>query len=138
MQKPKCYDIPDEFWYPKNSGYKELQVYRLTMSKTCVQQNDFLSLYELHKKQGKIRQDLLDDDRYYGISLYESYEDIEKLFRKVKAKNLKGISKGKTMISDGLVRYTPKNNDSHCTWWLFEHAEPEKYFNSLMEDNSNE
>ena len=121
MQKlPKCKNIPKKFWYPEDSSQVELKVYRLTFNSDRVCAEDFLSKYELDTKYGKDTKRFENDDIYYGLSVFEDYEDAKKCLRKMKCKNLNGISEGVTF--DGLIRKTPTQYKSHTTWWPFETA----------------
>ena len=139
MRMPRCQDIPEEFWYPSNANEQDLQVFRLTIHSNSICGEDFLSKYELDKKQGKDTTRYANDDKYYGLSVLEDFADAQKLLAKVKAKrnNLKGVSIGST--NDGLIRKTPSIDlPSHHTWWPFSDANPEMSFSIYLNGDDHE
>lgn len=139
MKKPKCKDTPTCFWYPQGSIFQELSVFRWVKQSDCVKERDFLSNYEEDKLLGKDIIRNANIDKYYGISTYEDISDAKSLLEKVPAKKriLKAISVGSTKEDDGVIRKTPSNKTgaSHLTWWLFDEAKPEEYFELFKEDN---
>lgn len=137
MKSPKCKDIPSEFWYPKGATEDIFKVYRLTINKDSVCSDDFLSNYELDKKNNRVRADLKGFDIYYGISTFEDIEDAIKFLEKIKAKkHLAGFAEGYT--AEGLVRKTPRVGNSHVTWWPFDYANPETQFVTIPKGDENE
>lgn len=104
-----------------------------------MKERDFLSNYEEDKLLGKDIIRNANIDKYYGISTYEDISDAKSLLEKVPAKKriLKAISVGSTKEDDGVIRKTPSNKTgaSHLTWWLFDEAKPEEYFELFKEDN---
>lgn len=127
MRNPKCSVTPKSFWYPNNSKLEDIFVYRLVVNSNRVTADDFLCTYEVDKKNGRVRKDLLNCDKYYGVSTYEEYDDLISMTRKITAfKKFKGVACGITKKEDGLTRRSDK--DSHVTWWLFKEAAPEQYF----------
>ena len=139
MRLPKCRNIPSKFWYPKDASEQELGVYRLTINEKSVCSDDFLSKYELDKKNGKDTMRFAEEDIYYGLSTIEDLDDAKKLLSKVKAKslNLHGISFGSTI--DGLVRKTPTFKiKSHVTWWPYQEANPESNYHIVFGGSEDE
>ena len=139
MRLPKCHEIPSKFWYPKDANEQELCVYRLTINANSVCSDDFLSKYELDKKNGKDTIRFAEEDMYYGLSTIEQLEDAKKLLSKVKAKslNLHGISLGSTV--DGMVRKTPTREiKSHVTWWPYQDTKPETYYHIVFGGSEDE
>lgn len=129
---PKCKEIPEKFWYPQNASEENLDVYRLTIYPDLVCQDDFLSKYELDKRNGKDTSRLADEDIYYGLSTLEDFEEAARLLAKVKAKerNLKGIARG--MTANGQTRKTPSSIlQSHVTWWPYLDTELLSQFSTI-------
>lgn len=129
MKLPKCQEIPAKFWYPHGAGEMELTVYRLTFHADVVCADDFLSIYELDKRDGKDVVRSANKDTYYGLSTLEDLEDARKLLAKVKAKEQrhKGIAQGTT--ANGQVRKTPSSSlKSHVTWWPYADSDCESQF----------
>ena len=132
MKKTKCSDIPKELWPPKDAIEEELDVYRLTRQKEVIIDSDFISLYEIDKNKGIVKQGLLNDDKYYALSVYEDIDDAISTMKKFPQK-FKDICKGKTIADEGCIRVTPTaSNYSHRSWWLYEGANPLECF-SIME-----
>lgn len=129
-ENPKCKDIPKKLWPPQNSIETELEVYRLLRQKGVVTYDDFLSLYELHKQRNMIQKKDIYSDDYYSVSVFEDKEDALKLMNKVPytKKKFKDISVGITKTDDGCLRKSSNSGNSHVDWWLYEDANPEKYF----------
>lgn len=133
MKQRKCTDMPDELWPPINSMEKDVISYRLTTKKGIVHSADFVSKYELDKAKDRVNKNLLGDDRYYALSVFEDQEDAEQLLR-MQGWRFKGIARGLTKSEDGCIRFTPsEDHQSHISWWLYEDAAPEKYFEILEE-----
>lgn len=129
MRERKYKEMPTYLWPPKNSVEEEYVVYRLTREEKSISSNDFKSVYEIDKERNKVKNDLLDDDQYYALSVFDDIDDANALKKKMPYK-FKDICKGKTMVGEGCVRLDPsRTGASHRSWWLYENANPIKYFN---------
>ena len=110
-------------------------VYRLTRNEKSITEKDFLSLYEIHKMDSKVKVELLNNDQYYALSVYDDIDDAKSTYRKF-PKKFKDICFGKTIADDGCVRLDPTAaGNSHRSWWLYKNAEPIKYFKLLEKEN---
>lgn len=128
MKERKCKDMPNELWPPKGSIEEEKIVYRLLRKEACISSDDFISVYEIDKKRNRIKEENINDDSYYGISLFEDIEDALSLQRKSSWK-FKDIAKGVTKAKEGCIRMEPSRaSKSHLEWWLYENATPENHF----------
>ena len=133
MKKRKCVDMPEHLWPPINAEEKEVVAFRATQKSGVVTSEDFLSSYDKDKKNGRIRSQYLGQDGYYALSVFEDENDARNLIRKF-PQFFKDISTGITRFSDGCIRRDPSmTGRSHDNWWLYEGAEPEKYFEILKE-----
>jgi len=135
MKRPKCSDISEELWPPQGATEEDLEVYRLTRQENIITDTDFISLYEIHKNKGIIKKELLSDDKYYALSVYDDIDDAKGTMRKFPHK-FKSICEGRTIADEGCVRSTPSASCvSHRSWWLYEEANPVKDFTIVGENH---
>lgn len=109
---------------PSDARAEEIIVFRICNS-SQITHNDFKSYYELGKRWINPK-----DFRYYGVSVFKDKNETQMLLGMPNNKN-KYIAEGITSKNCGVIKQgtsNNKNSTSHITWWLFDGAEPEKYF----------
>lgn len=108
---------------PDDAEAREICVYRICKSNP-INRSDFCSYYELGKNGDPIKK--------FGVSVFSDVQDVKTTIMLPNHKN-KGeyIAVGLTKTECGVIKHTPSHGNpksSHYTWWLYEGAEPEKYF----------
>lgn len=67
-----------------------------------------------------------------GLSVYRVLGDIERLKRRVPAiAKCKGIAQAELDASLGKLLHTPKDSNSHHTWWVPDAVQPRSHFERL-------
>ncbi len=113
---------------PDDAVAKEIDAYRICKS-SIITHSDFLSFYEEGKK---IYGNILG----YGISIFSNINEAYTVL-KMPAHRKEYIAKGITNSDCGVIKYTPSSkHSSHYTWWLYENATPEKYFQIIKEQGN--
>lgn len=109
---------------PNDSSNEELEVYRYCINSDIVLADDFISYYQ--SNPNKYKNVII----AYGLSVLLNREECEKGLKLPGIKKkFKGFSKGATYKDKGMIKRTPTNSiKSHCTWWIYESAQPENYF----------
>lgn len=111
---------------PPDAEPKNIIAYRICGNE-IVCRADFNSYFELGKKVGN-------DAKFYGASVFADFSEANQIIKMPAHKN-KYLAKGTTDKSCGVIKHTPSHNhSSHFTWWLYEDAKPEVYFQVIEED----
>lgn len=112
---------------PSDAQEKELIAYRLCKSNPVVI-SDFYSYYQLRLDFNGVNG--------YGVSLFTDLNEAITL-KKMPAHKNEMLAKGVTSHLCGLMKETPTRRfSSHITWWLYEDARPENYFQVMEEENN--
>lgn len=110
---------------PEDAQFLEVEAYRGCQNNN-VTRDDFRSYYELGKSHSKLEA--------YGVSLFTDFKVVQVMRNMPNFRlNHPYISKGITSIDCGAIKQTGKTHPSHITWWLYEDATPEKYFQIIEE-----
>ena len=123
---------------PKEAKEEEIEVFRACFYGFC--SKSFLSYYE-EWKNCKSKPKGYNEEYIgtYSMSCYEDIKDLNKMLRvfKIHSKyNNLVLSKGKTNIECGMILKAKDKNDSgsHVDFFLYENAEPIKYFKVIKDE----
>jgi len=94
-------------------------VYRL-IDGTTPKERDFKSYRELYPT----RQFPVPECQSCSLSVYSDEKDIDRLRRRIPATRKKKLSWGELNSSFGRILHTPRNGDTHHSWWLPDGKEP--------------
>ncbi len=94
-------------------------VYRL-INGNSPKATDFKSYRELHPG----REFKVPECQVCSISVYTSFDDINRLKKRIPSIRKKKVSKGVPVEPAGVLKHTPSNEDSHHSWWIPEGAKP--------------
>lgn len=116
---------------PTGAKEMEIEVYRLCTT-GAVEPNSFLPTF-LDPAQKDSKNIDHNNISYYSLSTFEGENDILRIYKFFKQKrNPKTIiAKGATATSCGIVQRTAERTGqitSHVDWWLYENAEPHRFF----------
>ena len=123
---------------PKEAKEEEIEVFRACFYGFC--RDSFLTTYEecrIYEFKPKSYNEK--DIGTYSMSCYEDIKDLNKMLRvfKIHSKyNNLVLSKGKTNIECGMILKAKDKNDSgsHVDFFLYENAEPIKYFKVIKDE----
>lgn len=116
---------------PNEARAEEVEVYRICKT-GCIEQASFLPSYLEYEKNGCLDRLDLNDVGSYSLSCFAKARDARnKLIFFTKKEPRAIAAKGITSADCGVIQRTrerKKTRDSHIDWWLYENAEPWKYF----------
>lgn len=129
MNNRKYPDFFPEHCPPVDALDHEVKVYRLIVGEE-VDSTDFKSQHELGKLK-RITSESPDFFKKFGLSVNMEFSELESVWRgnPFLKKRFKNIASGITYKDYGVIKCTPsKLQKNHHTWWLFEDANPDEYF----------
>ena len=123
-----------KFELPEGAREQRLKVYRACKTQT-VDEESFIPTFEENNYTYGQGDDPLDPG-IYSLSTYEKPKDVKRFaitnnkFRKP-YKIAIGYTEAKCGLSQITKERKPKSKSSHVDWWIYENAEPQKYFDMI-------
>ena len=119
---------------PEGAKEENISVYRVCETGK-IEAASFLPTYLdvlAHTKENEGDEDI----GHYSLSVYEKRQDIKKRYKCLKMRRSPKavVGKGTTDCSCGVVQRSKERTgqkDSHIDWWIYEGAEPHKYFEEI-------
>ena len=125
-------------------GIKEaaIEVYRICRSGR-VEERSFLPTYLDEVSKTKENEDIGEREiGYYSLSTYEKKRDAKNKLKFFRGRQPEAIaSKGRTDCSCGVIQRTKERKacrDSHVDWWIYDGAQPHKFFCEVQLDDGKE
>ena len=119
---------------PAGAKEESIEVYRICRTGR-VEASSFLPTYLDELAHTKEQEDGDHEIGYYSLSTYEKERDARNRLKFFRGKQPAAIAaKGTTDPSCGLVQRTKERTgkkDSHVDWWLYEQAEPHRFFREV-------
>lgn len=126
---------------PEGAKEESITVYRICRT-GAVEEKSFLPSYLDELSHTKENDGESEDIGFYSLSTYEKERDARRRLKFFRGKQPAAIAaKGTTDVSCGVVQRTKERTgqkDSHVDWWLYEGAEPHKYFSKIDLDATKE
>ena len=105
---------------PKNAKIGRMAVFRAIKGEVPCEQ-DFICVHKLYPKRIIPESERLNS---YGLSFYKNIDDlkamISSLSMNIRNKRFNNIASGYMTEEYGVYLETPKNNNSHVTWWIYD------------------
>lgn len=125
---------------PENAKEQNLDVFRVCMF-GAIDNEAFYSYYELWKYKGimlKGMENGFDDIHFYSVSVYEKYRDAKRCLSLLSRRDPRSLlAKGNTLEEFGPCLRSKdecNNKKSHVDWWLYEDAQPYKFFSEVNQE----
>lgn len=126
---------------PKEARKEDIKVFRI-MKSGKINKEGFLSTYEetIKKIRPENKNDNKKDPSYYSTSCDLTLEKakyvLEMIMRHCPPKPIiaEGVTKGECGVCQRTYDRTGKEKDkNHVDWWLYEDAQPQKYFKEVKQ-----
>ncbi len=116
---------------PDGAKEENIEVYRICRSGK-IEPKSFLPTYLDELAHTKENENTTQDIGHYSLSTFENENEARRMFKFFRGKQPEAIAaKGITDSSCGLTQRTKertKKKGSHVDWWLYEGAEPHRFF----------